>query len=369
MTKGIYLHLPIDIDTSKSYEIPTIENQKDVLIEAILSAPQEPEEAANQQPQQSNVNSFSFGNFANNNNRKATQEMKAEEKIMKAQHFNWIDIMSFSHNVASAAGSKSLRSKRIKMVNGDEEAHVGEFTCTKFVSHATPSLNYLCLRREIIPHAIIRILDKIQKDEDAFKINIIEYELQYVRVSHVSVSGGTGGKPVETLSLSPRVIKTKYIDLNFHTREFDTYQVYHWDTITNTGSKTIFSQGSATKSLLEYAKKRLMIDLDSQDPSMIALIKELGLVTDYELPSEKLESHTIKISVSKEPITFKRITVKSLTIKSVIAAIAEKLAIPAQSITNLFSIDNNNTEIETDEDLQGTTSILFKQAGGKFYGY
>lgn len=112
-----------------------------------------------------------------------------------------IEIMSYSHNVAMQVTNDVSNSERTS-----GKPHVGEFTLTKFVDSATPTLNSYCCAGKPIPSAKI-VIGRNAAEGSGQLMAFITYTLDNVVLSNVSVSGGTGGKPVETLSLNFTKIK------------------------------------------------------------------------------------------------------------------------------------------------------------------
>ncbi|KOY03205.1 Hcp family type VI secretion system effector [Pseudomonas nunensis] len=112
-----------------------------------------------------------------------------------------IEIMSYSHNVAMQVTNDVSNSERTS-----GKPHIGEFTLTKFVDSSTPSLNEYCCAGKPIPEAKITIGRNAAEGSGKLMPFII-YTLTNVVLSNVSVSGGTGGKPVETISLNFTKIK------------------------------------------------------------------------------------------------------------------------------------------------------------------
>ncbi|OES65309.1 type VI secretion effector protein (Hcp), partial [Pseudomonas aeruginosa] len=84
--------------------------------------------------------------------------------------------------------------------------HVGEFTLTKFIDTSTPTLNEYCCAGKPIAEATITI-GRNAAEGNGQIMPFIVYTLNNVVLSNVSVSGGAGGKPVETLSLNFTKIK------------------------------------------------------------------------------------------------------------------------------------------------------------------
>ncbi|MEE9101887.1 MULTISPECIES: Hcp family type VI secretion system effector [Pseudomonas] len=112
-----------------------------------------------------------------------------------------IEIMSYSHNVAMQVTNDVSNSERTS-----GKPHIGEFTLTKFVDTATPTLNEYCCAGKAIPTATLTV-GRNAAEGDGKVMPFITYTLSNVVLSNVSVSGGAGGKPVETVSLNFTKIK------------------------------------------------------------------------------------------------------------------------------------------------------------------
>ncbi len=112
-----------------------------------------------------------------------------------------IELMSYSHNVAMQVTNDVSNSERTS-----GKPHIGEFTVTKFVDTSTPSLNEYCCAGKPITKATITI-GRNASESDGKLLSFIVYTLDNVVLSNVSVSGGAGGKPVETLSMNFTKIK------------------------------------------------------------------------------------------------------------------------------------------------------------------
>ncbi|KAK5579111.1 hypothetical protein RB653_008790 [Dictyostelium firmibasis] len=318
MQDVIRLWIPNDTDVNApNYQIPTFENQKDLFV--TMLAPSENEEEEEEEEETPDPYS---------------QPKDAVDKKIDKLTFDWIDIMSYSHNVANDdAGRGREKSK----------AHIGEISLSKFICDRSPSLNYMTLRREIIPCVILRSIGEMNNNV----LPIIEYEMHYCNMENVSISGGTGGKPVETLSISCKTLTIKNIQLNIATGELLCCQVCKWDTLKDSGSKTIrptLNGTSKKSSLLDLAKKSLMVNLDSHDPSMIKLLKDLGIVSEYHMPKsdDTSEEEFYKVMTNKELSLFQLIDVPSggITIDIIKKSISEKLNIPLESIKNLYNSTN-----------------------------
>ncbi|AXC98661.1 type VI secretion system tube protein Hcp [Salmonella enterica] len=104
-----------------------------------------------------------------------------------------IEIMSYSHNVAMQVSNDVSLTERTS-----GRAHVGEMSLTKFVDLATPVLNEYCCSGRLIRTAVLTLC----RNDDGKMRSLIVYTLTNVLISQLSVSGGAGGKPVETMSLN-----------------------------------------------------------------------------------------------------------------------------------------------------------------------
>ena len=109
-----------------------------------------------------------------------------------------IEIMSYSHNVAMQVTNDVSNTERTS-----GRAHVGEMSLTKFVDLSTPKLNEYCCSGKMIKEAVLTLC---RNDDDKI-LPLIVYTLDNMIISHLSVSGGSGGKPVETMSLNFTKIK------------------------------------------------------------------------------------------------------------------------------------------------------------------
>jgi type VI secretion system secreted protein Hcp len=112
-----------------------------------------------------------------------------------------IELMSYSHNVAMQVTNDVSNKERTS-----GRPHIGEFTVTKFLDGATPTLNEFCCGGKEIPSATITC-GRNSGQDDGKIMPFIVYTLSNVLISNVSASGGSGGKPVETLSLNFTKIK------------------------------------------------------------------------------------------------------------------------------------------------------------------
>lgn len=112
-----------------------------------------------------------------------------------------IELMSYSHNVSMQVTNDVSNSERTS-----GRPNIGEFTVTKFIDTSTPTLNEYCCAGKPITEVKITIGRNAAEGSGQI-LAFIVYTLTNVVFSNVSVSGGTGGKPVETLSMNFTKIK------------------------------------------------------------------------------------------------------------------------------------------------------------------
>jgi type VI secretion system secreted protein Hcp len=116
----------------------------------------------------------------------------------KVQGFeNQIEIFSFSHGVSFPMAS-SERSDEGDARQG--RAHHEDFTIVKKTDKATPNLFLNCSQRKELGTATISVMGNEKK-------KIFSFELEKVFITSVSVSGGPGDDPMETVSLNYASIK------------------------------------------------------------------------------------------------------------------------------------------------------------------
>jgi len=112
-----------------------------------------------------------------------------------------IELLSYSHGVAQQITGDQSNQKRTSGKPNHQD-----FTVTKYADLATCSLINYCNAATAIPSVKVYVL---QNEEG--KVNpILTYELSNVIVSSVSVGGGGGGKPQETVTMNYSKIAWTY---------------------------------------------------------------------------------------------------------------------------------------------------------------
>jgi type VI secretion system secreted protein Hcp len=119
-----------------------------------------------------------------------------------AQRPEDIEILSFSHGVAMPLTSGASNTARAhgRCVHQD-------FTFTKFVDISSPTLNLRCSSGDDIKSIELTLF---QADVQDKPIQYYTVTFEHCIITNVSVSGGGGGRPVETVSFNYQTIKWSY---------------------------------------------------------------------------------------------------------------------------------------------------------------
>ena len=112
-----------------------------------------------------------------------------------------IEILSFSHGVAQQITGDQSNQKRTSGKPNHQD-----FTITKFLDLATASMVDYCNRAAPIATIVLTV----GQNEEG-KVNpFMKYTLTNALISSVSVGGGGGGKPQETVTFNYTAIKWEY---------------------------------------------------------------------------------------------------------------------------------------------------------------
>jgi type VI secretion system secreted protein Hcp len=112
-----------------------------------------------------------------------------------------IEALSYSHGIAQQITGDQSNAKRTSGKPNHQD-----FTITKFLDLATASLINYCNQATVLPTVILTI-----GQNESGKVNpYMVYTLTNALVSSVSVGGGGGGKPQETVTFNYTAIKWAY---------------------------------------------------------------------------------------------------------------------------------------------------------------
>lgn len=113
-----------------------------------------------------------------------------------------LELLSFSHAVAMQITGDVSNSER----TSGRPNHT-DMTVTKYLDSASPVLNQACCEGKTFPEVNI-----IVGRNDGGKVaELLRYTLKGALISSVSVGGGGGDRPVETLTLNYNHITWKYV--------------------------------------------------------------------------------------------------------------------------------------------------------------
>jgi type VI secretion system secreted protein Hcp len=137
-----------------------------------------------------------------------------------------IELLSFSHGVAmQITGDVSITERTSGKPNNQD------FTVTKYLDQASPKLNEACCKGDNF--TTVEVV--VGRNDKGAVIPLIKYTLKNVVLSSISIGGGGGDKPVETVTLN-----YNHITWDFHTQKAEGAEQGHvdtkWDLAKNTNA-------------------------------------------------------------------------------------------------------------------------------------
>jgi type VI secretion system secreted protein Hcp len=110
-------------------------------------------------------------------------------------------LLSFSHGVAMQITGDLSNAERTS-----GKPHHQDMTVTKYLDATSPVLNQACCAGKSFPQVDI----VVGRNDDGKVIELMRYTMKNVLISSISVGGGGGDKPVETVSLNYNAMTWKY---------------------------------------------------------------------------------------------------------------------------------------------------------------
>lgn len=129
-------------------------------------------------------------------------------------HKDWIEADSFGYGISNSVDA----TEKAKGNPGGEACSHSDVSLTKVVDKTSTQLYAYCSSGKVFPKAEVECCEE---EELLFKMTLTN-----PAISSVSLGGGTGGVPTESLALSFSKIEWQY----------KTDAAQHWDKVTNTGS-------------------------------------------------------------------------------------------------------------------------------------
>jgi len=141
------------------------------------------------------------------------------------KHKDWIEIMSYSSGVAQmASGERSTGGA----ATGGRCSHQ-DISIVKAMDKASPTLNLYCCQGKHIPNVVIELCRAAGNKE-----KYMEYKMEDVLISSVSVSGGAG-LPTESVTFNYGKLTWNYIPLDPKTGKVTGNIEKFWSLIDNKG--------------------------------------------------------------------------------------------------------------------------------------
>jgi len=142
------------------------------------------------------------------------------------KHKNWIEVLSYSHGVSqSGAGSRSTGGA----ATGGRCDHQ-DFSIVKTLDKASPTLNLYCSNGTHIKKMKMELCRATGSKEP-----YMNYLFEDVIVSSVSIGGGGGGMPTESVTFNYGRIDWVYVETDHETGKKKGEVKKWWDLITNKG--------------------------------------------------------------------------------------------------------------------------------------
>jgi len=142
------------------------------------------------------------------------------------KHKEWIEILSFSHGVAQmASGDRSTGGA----ASGERCDHQ-DFSIVKSLDKASPTLDLRCCEGKHIDKVTLELCRATGKKE-----KYMEYKMEKVLITSVSIGGGGGGLPTESVTFNYGKLTWNYIQLDHETGQSKGNVEKYWSLIENKG--------------------------------------------------------------------------------------------------------------------------------------
>jgi len=112
-----------------------------------------------------------------------------------------MELLSFSHGVAMQITGDISQSERTSGKPNHQD-----MTVTKYLDSASPVLNQSCCEGKAFPKVDVII----GRNDGGAVVELMRYTMKNVVISSISIGGGGGDRPVETLTLNYTQIAWKY---------------------------------------------------------------------------------------------------------------------------------------------------------------
>lgn len=130
-----------------------------------------------------------------------------------------LELLSFSHGVAMQITGDISNTERTSGKPNHQD-----FTVTKYLDQSSPKLNEGCCKGDNFTSVLITI----GRNDKGAVLPLITYKLENVVLSSISIGGGGGDKPVETVTMN-----YNKITWDFHTQKAESGEQGHVQTLWN----------------------------------------------------------------------------------------------------------------------------------------
>jgi type VI secretion system secreted protein Hcp len=142
------------------------------------------------------------------------------------KHKDWIEILSYSHGVSqSGAGSRSSGGA----ASSGRCSHQ-DFSIVKTLDKASPELNLHCCNGNHIKKMTLQLCRATGEKQP-----YMDYLLEDVLISSVSIGGGGGGIPTESVTFNYGKLNWVYVETDHETGKKKGQVKKWWDLIGNKG--------------------------------------------------------------------------------------------------------------------------------------
>jgi type VI secretion system Hcp family effector len=142
------------------------------------------------------------------------------------KHKDWIEVMSYSSGVSQMAGGDRSTGGAATQGRCDHQ----DISIVKTLDKASPTLNLFCCQGKHIPKVVIELCRATGNKE-----KYMEYKMEDVIISSVSVGGGGGGLPTESMTFNYGKLTWNYIQTDHKTGEAKGNVEKYWNLIDNKG--------------------------------------------------------------------------------------------------------------------------------------
>lgn len=125
-----------------------------------------------------------------------------------SKHKDWIEVLSYSHGVSQAASAAQSTAGSKSTGRCDHQ----DFSIVKELDKASPMLNLVCCNGTHIKEMTLELCSATGD-----KSPYMRYNFEGLIVSTVSIGGGGGGIPTESVTFNYNKINWTYVDTDHET--------------------------------------------------------------------------------------------------------------------------------------------------------